>query len=27
MAGDAADTIEERFAWKARKISIGQATT
>ena len=27
MAGGPADAIEERFAWKARKISIGEAPT
>ena len=27
MAGGAADAIEERFMWKARKISFGEAPT
>jgi hypothetical protein len=27
MAGGAADAIEERFAWKAAKVSIGEAPT
>ncbi len=26
-AGGAADAIEERFTWKARKISIGEPST
>ena len=27
MAGGAVETIEERFMWKARKVSIGEART
>jgi len=27
MANGAADAIEERFTWKAREVSIGEAPT